>query len=169
MNFDTCLVVFSHGMASSPASSKIQMLSKIAEDKGAKTIAPDYTLSIDPKVRLEMLRDALKEQNYESLLFVGSSMGSYVSLKFAEVNPDKISAMFLMAPAVGVSDYGYPEIDVDNVKILHGWRDELIPAEKVFEYARKINAELALVDDGHRLSDSREIMQTLFTTMLDEL
>ena len=169
MNFNSCLIVFSHGMESSPASSKIQLLSKIAKDKGAKTIAPDYTSSFDPKIRLKMLQDILQNADFESLILVGSSMGSFVSLKFAEVNPSKIAGMFLMAPAVGVDDYGYPEIKVDNVRILHGWRDELIPPEIVFNFARKINAQLTLVDDSHRLSASKEIMQKLFSVLLDEL
>ena len=169
MNFDKCLVVFSHGMESSPASTKIQVLSKIAESRGAKVIAPDYTDSIDPKVRVEMLQKALKEQDFESLILVGSSMGSLISLLYSQTSDANIAGMFLMAPAVGIENIGFPEINVKNVKILHGWRDEIIPADTVIKYARKINAQMTLVDDTHRLSDSHKIMKALFSTMLDEM
>ena len=110
MNFDKCLVVFSHGMESSPASTKIQVLSKIAESRGAKVIAPDYTDSIDPKVRVEMLQKALKEQDFESLILVGSSMGSLISLLYSQTSDANIAGMFLMAPAVGIENIGFPEI-----------------------------------------------------------
>jgi len=169
MNFDKCLVVFSHGMESSPASTKIQVLSKIAEGRGAKTIAPDYTDSVELKVRLEMLREVLKNEDFESLILVGSSMGSLVSLIYSQTSDANIAGMFLMAPAVGIENIGFPEINVKNVKILHGWRDEIIPANVVIEYSSKINAQLTLVDDMHRLKDSHEIMKALFSAMLDEL
>ena len=74
-----------------------------------------------------------------------------------------------MAPAVGIEEIGYPETSVENIKILHGWNDELIPSIYVLEFAKKFNAQLTLVNDKHRLHHSYDLMQTLFSQMLNVL
>jgi hypothetical protein len=38
------------------------------------------------------------------------------------------------------------------VSIVHGWRDELIPADEVVAWAAPRRARLLLLDDSHRLS-----------------
>lgn len=39
------------------------------------------------------------------------------------------------------------------VSVIHGWDDELIPAQAVTDWAHARRARLLLVNDGHRLSD----------------
>ena len=48
-----------------------------------------------------------------------------------------------------------PQLDAAAVpvSIIHGWDDELIPAQAVTDWAHARRARLLLVDDGHRLSD----------------
>ena len=156
-------------MNSSPESKKIQHLSKIAYQKGLSWIAPDYTSTDDPLERLEILRQSLADKDYESLILAGSSMGSLVSILYSQNPEENIAGMFLLAPAVGIEEIGYPETNVENIRILHGWHDELIPAIYVIEYAKKYNTQLTLVNDKHRLHHSYDLMQTLFAHMLDEL
>ena len=162
------LVVFSHGMESSPQSTKIQIMSKIAVEKGCKTMAPDYRASIDPIVHLEMLKDELANVDFDELILVGSSMGAYVSLSMAALR-EKIKGLFLMAPAIGIYKTGDPTPNAEKTTIIHGWQDELIDLDAVINYARKYSANLQLVDDNHRLQSSYAYLEQSFANFLDSL
>ena len=53
--------------------------------------------------------------------------------------------------------------------IIHGWRDELIPATDVVAWAAPRGDRLLLVDDGHRLSGHVEASAALFADLLGSL
>ena len=53
--------------------------------------------------------------------------------------------------------------------ILHGWHDELIPAQQVVDWAQARNARLLLVDDSHRLSDHVDASADAFAAFLQAL
>ena len=55
------------------------------------------------------------------------------------------------------------------MSIIHGWYDELIPAEDVVGWARARGARLLLVDDGHRLSANVEASADAFGDLLGTL
>ena len=55
------------------------------------------------------------------------------------------------------------------VSILHGWHDELIPAQQVVDWARARNARLLLVDDSHRLSAHVAASADAFAAFLQSL
>ena len=53
--------------------------------------------------------------------------------------------------------------------IIHGWRDELIPATAVIDWAAARNARLLLVDDAHRLAANVETSGDAFAALLASL
>jgi hypothetical protein len=53
--------------------------------------------------------------------------------------------------------------------ILHGWRDELIPAAEVSPGPRSRCDELTLVDDSHRLADHVDYGAQAFARFLERL
>ena len=50
--------------------------------------------------------------------------------------------------------------------IIHGWDDELIPAQAVVDWAHARRARLLLVDDTHRLSEHVEASAEAFAQLL---
>jgi len=55
------------------------------------------------------------------------------------------------------------------VSIVHGWHDELIPAQAVVDWSAARNATLLLVDDEHRLSAHVQASADAFAALLARL
>jgi len=53
--------------------------------------------------------------------------------------------------------------------IIHGWDDELIPAQDVIDWALPRRDRLLLVNDGHRLSEHVEASAEAFAALLTAL
>ncbi|HEY2346722.1 MAG TPA: hypothetical protein VGH80_12745 [Xanthomonadaceae bacterium] len=152
--------ILSHGLESGPDATKVTALAAAAEALGWTTERPDYLACDratghgrfgDIDARIAMLRErAMAAQG--PLVLAGSSLGAFIS---ALVSRDVACAgLFLMAPPPWIE--GYPhQLAAATVPttIVHGWDDELIPAQIVVEWARARKDRLILVDDGHRLSD----------------
>jgi fermentation-respiration switch protein FrsA (DUF1100 family) len=64
-----------------------------------------------------------------------------------------------------------PDLDAAPipVSIIHGWDDELIPAQAVVDWALPRRARLLLVDDSHRLSGHVEASAQAFAALLASL
>ena len=80
-----------------------------------------------------------------------------------------MAGLFLMAPPIRLHE-AHP-LDAARVPtaIIHGWHDELIPAEHVVDWARTRNARLQLVDDSHRLSAHVDASADAFAAFLATL
>lgn len=158
-------VIFSHGKESGPLGDKILALSEIAKNLGFQTMSIDYRGIDNPDERVNLLLSTATEIK-KPFILVGSSMGSYVSL-LASLKLPTIG-LFLMAPAIGI--FGYmkhePVPCCNKVTIVHAWDDELIPADKVINYAKRNNAELHLVNSDHRLSGQIPFLTALFEIFL---
>jgi predicted alpha/beta hydrolase family esterase len=152
----TLNIIFSHGKESGPWGSKI---TKMADH--AKTICECEIYSLDyqdlesPDERVERLVSYLKDLKGDIIL-VGSSMGGYVST----VASSKVTVvgLMLLAPAFYLPDYtiAKPTTSCDNITIIHGWNDDIVPFQNSVQFAEQHKARLVLVDDGHRLSQSSE-------------
>lgn len=159
-------VIFSHGRESGPWGTKIRSLADIAEQMGCQISSIDYSSTLDPEKRVEMLTEVLQSEGPEVLL-VGSSMGGYVSLVTALKKP--VKGIFLLAPAVAMPGYAVQEYPVAcPVTCVHGWQDEIIPAENVLNFARQKNATLHLIPGDHRLNDSLKAVGVVFRQFLFE-
>jgi len=161
-------VIFSHGLASSPDSIKIRLLSEIAAYKGFPTHAIDYRDTQDPRLRAERLAAHVSQEEPPPVL-VGSSMGGSISLAVAADRP--VAGLFLMAPAVGLR--GYPTFPIapqsDHIAIVAAWGDEIIPPENIFDLGKRTRARLLFLDSDHRLSDKHEEVGQFFRQFLETL
>ncbi|MDQ6962172.1 MAG: alpha/beta hydrolase [Mariprofundaceae bacterium] len=157
-------VYFSHGKESGPWGYKIKRLAKVAEGQGCTVESIDYSGIHDPDHRVQRLIDILKDEK-DDFLLVGSSMGGYVSLVASEqVNA---TAIFLLAPALFIKGYeNHPDTSKNNVEIVHGWSDDIIPPENSIKFAKNADCSLHLISGDHRLNTSIEVVEKIFLNFL---
>jgi predicted alpha/beta-hydrolase family hydrolase len=177
--------IFSHGFESGPNATKVTALAEVAERFGYSHERPDYTdldgkLEVSPLgdiparvARLHALASAAAARG--PLILAGSSLGAFISGYVSMQLP--VKALFLMAPPVTRSAEAYavqpdtppmPAADVP-ISIIHGWHDELFPAQKVVDWAAARNARLLLVNDAHRLTDHVKASADAFAALLAEI
>jgi alpha/beta superfamily hydrolase len=157
------LVCFAHGKESGPWGTKITRLAEVARARGFEVMSPDYSRSHDPHERVSMLL-ALAPQAAR-LVLVGSSMGGYVSaMACAALQPQ---ALFLMAPALYFPGWDEePQACPQLTVVAHGWKDDVVPAERSVRFAQPRRAALHLLDSGHTLTDQLPLLALLFDDLL---
>ncbi len=157
---------FSHGKESGPWGFKIKRLAAIANARGCDIESIDYRDSMDPDRRVERLLECLREER-ERFILVGSSMGGYVSL-VASATVDA-TAVFLMAPALYIPDFKVQQYRSrsPHIEIVHGWSDDVIPAQHSIDYAREADCRLHLIRGDHPLNTSIETVESIFAGFLD--
>lgn len=164
------LVVFSHGMLSHPNGTKIQEMTKVATTQGWSTRSIDYTSTVDPDERVAMLL-AETEAEPRPMVFVGSSMGAYVSLAAAPARQPK--SLFLLAPAVYMAPESYTvqtfELTSTVLEVVHGWHDDVIPYKHAIRLANTHNGTIHLVDGDHRLLQVLPAITSWFSDHLQRL
>lgn len=169
--------ILSHGFESGPDATKVTALAEVAARLGFTHERPDYT-DLDAKreasplgdvaARIGRLRERVREAASRGpVVLAGSSLGAWISARVSlECAP---AALFLMAPPVRL-DAAHPlEAARVPTSIVHGWHDELIPADDVVRWARPRAATLLLVDDGHRLSASVDASARAFAALIEGL
>ena len=149
--------ILSHGLNSSPHATKVTALAQVADRLGWTHERPDYRdIDAGSNIRdvarrlTRLLEQARAVQG--PLVLVGSSMGAYISaMASLQVKP---IGLFLMAPPIALPGYPQPlDAAVVPTEVIHGWHDELIPAQEVVDWCRPRAVSLHLVDDGHRLEN----------------
>ncbi len=164
-------VIFSHGKESGPNGNKIRELTKVARARGWEPIALDYTQCACATERVNLLKEFFVQNNFESVVLVGSSMGGYVSTAFS--NDCEIQGMFLMCPALYMKDDEY-EVQsyyprCGNIEIVHGWHDDVVPFESSIKFGKQVKAVLTLVDDDHFLKKSLPFLTKKFEDFLKKI
>lgn len=160
------LVCFAHGKESGPWGLKITRLADVARQQGFEVMSPDYRQTQNPDERIAMLL-ALRPQA-RRLVLAGSSMGGYVSaMACHELQP---LALFLMAPALyfpgwDAEPQGIPAL----TSVVHGRRDDIVPAERSLRFAQTHGAELHLIDAEHTLNARIELIAALFADLLQRV
>lgn len=169
-------VILSHGLESGPQATKVTALATAAEALGWTSERPDY-LDLDATRDVTRMPDRLArllrrcrcaiDESRGPLVLAGSSMGAFISA-LASLDVE-VRGLFLLAPPVDVA--GYRALDAARVptSILHGWRDELIPASDLVAWAAPRCDELTLVDDSHRLADHVDYGARMFSRFLERL
>ncbi len=169
-------VILSHGLESGPQATKVTALAAAAEALGWTSERPDY-LDLDATRDLARVPDRLARlvercrsavsAGCGPLVLAGSSMGGFISA-LASLEVD-VRGLFLLAPPVRIA--GYRDLEAARVptSILHGWRDELIPAADVVAWAASRCDELTLVDDSHRLAEHVDYGAQAFARFLERL
>ncbi|NUO74887.1 MAG: hypothetical protein HOQ32_02620 [Lysobacter sp.] len=169
--------ILSHGFESGPDATKVTALAQAAQRLGWSHERPDYT-DLDARREISELGDvpqrlqrllALAQSAAQRgpLVLAGSSLGAYISGLVSLQVP--VAGLFLMAPPVRMGPA--PRLDAARVpiSILHGWDDELIPAQEVVDWAYPRRARVLLVDDSHRLSAHVDASAEAFAQLLQGL
>jgi alpha/beta superfamily hydrolase len=175
------IAIISHGLQSSPESGKAIALSAVGESLGWRCLRPDYQ-DIDTSeahapygdvvARIARLEALAREQQAAfpglPIVLAGSSMGAFVSARVSLALP--VRGLFLMAPPTSMRGAAVP-LDAAPVPtwILHGWHDELIPANEVVRWAQARGDRLLLVDDAHRLANHVDASAQEFGRFLQAL
>lgn len=166
--------ILSHGFESGPDATKVTALAEVAARLGFTHERPDYT-DLDARrevsplgdvaARVDRLRERVRAAAGSGpVVLAGSSLGAWISGRISLEIP--VAALFLMAPPVRLNASHPLEAAHIPTSIIHGWYDELIPAEDVVAWARARGARLLLVDDGHRLSTHVETSAEAFASLL---
>lgn len=169
--------ILSHGFESGPDATKVTALAQVAEQLGWTCERPDYT-DLDARREISQVGDvpARLQRLHERaqvaaargpLVLAGSSLGAYISGRVSlDIAP---AALFLMAPPVRMGHAAPLEAADCPVSVLHGWHDELIPADDVVAWCRARGARLLLVNDTHRLAAHVATSADAFRALLMEL
>lgn len=169
--------ILSHGFESGPDATKVTALAEAAERLGWTHERPDYT-DLDAKREVSELGDvparlqrllhlAQAAATRGPLVLAGSSLGAWISAQASLQVP--LRGLFLMAPPIWPGERHAMRAAPVPVSILHGWHDELIPAQQVVDWARERHARLLLVDDSHRLSGHVGASADAFAAFLQSL
>ena len=169
--------ILSHGFESGPDATKVTALAEAAERLGWSHERPDYT-DLDARREVSELGDvparlqrllqlAQAAAARGPLVLAGSSLGAWISSQVSLQVP--LRGLFLMAPPIWPGEKHAMQAAQVPISILHGWHDELIPAQQVVDWAQARNARLLLVDDSHRLSDHVDASADAFAAFLQAL
>ena len=169
--------ILSHGFESGPDATKVTALADAAERLGWTHERPDYT-DLDARREITPLGDvpariarlhALAQAALARgpLVLAGSSLGSYISARVSLQVP--VAGLFLMAPPITMGRLADLDAARAPTSIIHGWDDELIPAQLVVDWAHARRARLLLVDDTHRLSGHVQASADAFAQLLQGL
>src|SRR5262245_39461865 len=94
-------ILYLHGFASGPSSSKAQFFRKYLESRGAKVEIPDLANAdfehLTITGQLAVVREIARG---ESVSLIGSSMGGYLAALYAAQHP-AVRRLVLFAPAFG--------------------------------------------------------------------
>lgn len=159
-------VILSHGLESGPDATKVAAMAAAAVALGWREVRPDYR-DLDATRDVNRLDQRIARmlahvpEDGGPLVFAGSSMGAFIaglgSLLRAPVG------LFLLAPPMRIPGYARAfDAAAVPTAIVHGWDDELIPADAVVAFAQQRRAALHLVDDSHRLTAHVDIIARWF-------
>jgi len=170
------LVVFSHGKESGPHGRKLHALAEVAREHGALTVSVDYRES-PLGTKHDANRPGEAERRVGQLLaeplpkvartvFVGSSMGGYVSTVAALKKP--VDGLFLLAPAFFLQGYEAQSFEgtLPPTEIVHGWSDEVVPWQNSARFAERHRCTLHLINGDHRLDEALPRIERLFRLFL---
>ena len=160
-------IVFSHGKESGPWGSKIKRMAEFVKSEYPCDVhSIDYRDIMSPDQRALHLIEFLQTLKGDIIL-VGSSMGGYVStLATMKVN---VSGLMLLAPAFYLNGYDIllPKTKCKNVRIIHGWHDDVVPYQNSVKFADEHKVTLTLVDDDHRLGSCATELNTSLKQLID--
>jgi hypothetical protein len=127
-------VIYLHGFASSPASSKALRFGRELARHGVSYDCPDLNRpSFEDLTVTRMLRqagDAIARAPQGPVALIGSSLGAFVAVHAAARHPGTVDRLLLLAPALDLSD-GPQGADVDEWRrtgrlrvFHHAWNEE---------------------------------------------
>ena len=144
------MLLYLHGFASGPGSTKAQFFRARLADCGAELhipeLAPDFTYQTISRM-LAMIEEHLARG--PAILF-GSSLGGYLAALAGARQPARVRALVLFAPAFGFAKRWEARLGADAMA---RWRAER--TMPVFHYGleRELPLDVGLIDDARRHAD----------------
>ena len=160
-------VIFSHGQESGPWGTKIRAMAERVKSLGCDADSIDYRGIADPTRRVaKLVRECAHIE--DRLILVGSSMGGHVATAAAEELG--AAGLFVLAPAYYMEGYealtstppGMP------ICIVHGWHDDIVPAENSIRFARSCGATLHMINGDHRLTANIDEINEYLTYFINK-
>lgn len=167
-------VILSHGSDSGPGATKVSALARVAEALGWSTQRPDYReddaagYASSVPVRVARLIDAMRHAP-RPLVLAGSSMGAFVSgLASLEAECEGLFLIALptMIPECPKRFDMRPDV---RTMLVHGYRDELCPADAALAFARARAISALMLDGDHRLSNHVAMIERQFRLFLESV
>lgn len=171
MSDDIHKICFSHGQESGPWGTKIQSMAGVAQGEGWQVESLDYQGMESALDRRDKLV-AWCERQTAAFVLAGSSMGGFVAMA-AAVDTSPLG-LFVLAPAFYVPGYeqympAASELPQCPTRIVHGWRDDVVPWDGSVRYGSETGAQLLMVDGDHRLTANIESINAVLRAFLREL
>jgi pimeloyl-ACP methyl ester carboxylesterase len=143
-------VLYLHGFASSPHSSKATFLARKFAERGVRVIVPDLnqpdfsTLTVTRM--LQQVQQALASGN-GPFVIVGSSLGGFVAVQAALQHAARISQLVLLAPAL---DFDGKRLSELGDRGLEAWKSSNQLAFFHYGYGRMMTVHYDLYADARR-------------------
>ena len=117
-------VIYLHGFASSPHSSKAQFLAERFAARGVNYLCPDFNLpdfsTLTVSRMLAQLEQEIASLPPGNVVLIGSSLGGFVAVEAAAANVNQarhpISSLVLLAPAVDLEWERWPEVGPGGIR-----------------------------------------------------
>ena len=97
-------ILYLHGFASSPLSSKAQHIGHALRQEGWQVRIPDQNEDSFEHLTLSRALRLARRHIFDRTLVVGSSMGGYLATRLKTEAPERIVALVLMAPAFNIAE-----------------------------------------------------------------
>lgn len=161
-------LIWCHGSLSQPWGAKSKHLADIARTAALTMEGIDFQDLENPDQRVERLATTLAESDAPAIL-CGSSMGGYVAT--AAARHANTLGLFLLAPAFYLPGYDVHVFSSlpKTISVIHGWQDDVVPVDNSIRFARLHKADLHILPDGHRLSNSIDTLGALFAHFLERV
>ncbi|MBS1834291.1 MAG: alpha/beta fold hydrolase [Acidobacteria bacterium] len=150
-------VIYCHGFASSPESSKARFFASKLAECGVECVVPaldggDFeNLTVTGQLRI-----LEAEADGKPVHLVGSSLGGYLSALYAAAHPEQVQKLILLAPAFCFGSRYPGELRPDD---LSAWKAN--GTRKIFHYGheREMDLRYALVEDAAKYADFPDFRQ----------
>ena len=148
-------IIYLHGFASSPASSKARHFQNQFSQAGVETVIPaldggDFR-NLTITSQLEIVERA---SNGERVVLMGSSLGGYLTALYSASHPDQVERAIMMAPAFCFARRWSAELQA-----LEEWKRTGVM--QLFHYGEHHMREISynLISDGLEYEDYPEVRQ----------
>lgn len=149
-------VVYLHGFASGPSSSKARYFRGVLEDAGFAVDVPDLAAGRFEQLTLSgQLAVVDAAVRGESVSLIGSSMGGYLAALYAARHKN-VERLALLAPAFG---FARRWVESMGAEVIESWRRK--GTMDVYHYAqgRQVPLGVQLLDDAVQFEDYPDVRQ----------
>jgi hypothetical protein len=149
-------ILYLHGFASSPASSKARFFAQYLRDRGATVDIPDLAAGDFENLTLTSQLDLIERAAAgKPISLIGSSMGGYLAALYAQRHPE-VDRLVLLAPAFCFARRWAERL---GEKAVGEWREN--GTMDVFHYGDNRTRKLAytLLEDARQFPDYPDVCQ----------